>query len=925
MATMNDVIQIVAALTQSIDRMAAQTRDLQNELTQRLIEAIEAIAQTRTKGTIDVKGIGRPDPISGSKEEIQGKWTTWSYKFETWFTSQYTNGERILDWAKQQKDTIKQESIRQFSEDSRIPEEEVKNVDKQLHTAIVHLTQDEALNLVRNTEKKSGLEAYRRIYFEYDPQDPATNWQTLKKLQHCTPVPLERLKQRIEEWETMYRKYTQRTGETLNDDQKQLCIYNFAPEELRRHLDMSRSKLPLYEDMREEIVTYTDTHLSRTGTGAREMDMNWMGKGKKAETKGKGKGKESQPFHHQQWRPRQGGPWQQKGKPSAKSSWEKGNSKGGRPKGYHSPYLFGHDTQKGNYKGKGKERSKGYLSYGKQQVYWMDENDEYEEPQEWNNDDEWQSEQQPNAWDTGDADTYDDDAQSYYDDARDVQSFGLFEEVPTSAQVENEFAKPKRCARRWQHEGSTASPPVKISNQFDVSSADSKENAGSGVEREIQDKPLRKKEFIGVRILRAELCNALQHNKRSGEMTQEGEEEAQQQIHALKQASAVDDAELRHPNGRRFSPRYFVDLRSGMPRRIARKREKDRERSRTFRQEKAEEIHLERQASRKRMMEEDLNVREERFEKSIRGVDAIQSTVSNTVYTTLPPWRKKARDQEHRCYQQSRGPPQERRTENDSIIGQGSVSKHDEKKTRRKIEKKFHETREREDSVAFDAWAQARCLGRWSDLEAIPENDAEFLVQMFTLGSEESDQEETESEENVEVYEVQRGKGTKQEKTRKINDEEEGWQCIEMVVDSGSGEHGLPQEIAEKFEKWYPIREGPNRSFISASKHKLRSKGVQSPVMVMQNGASRRIPFTVMQGLVKPLLSVGKLKRNGFQVVFNDHKTGMHWILDPNTGSKYYLKEQNGVFVLQGWIWMKKGTKRTIEMNATFRRRDIST
>ena len=55
-------------------------------------------------GILDVKDIGKPDVPKGTHEEVQKIWKIWSYKFETWFSSQWGTGQATSDCARRKGD-----------------------------------------------------------------------------------------------------------------------------------------------------------------------------------------------------------------------------------------------------------------------------------------------------------------------------------------------------------------------------------------------------------------------------------------------------------------------------------------------------------------------------------------------------------------------------------------------------------------------------------------------------------------------------------------------------------------------------------------------------------------------------------------------------------------------------------------------------
>ena len=46
------------------------------------------------------EGVGKPSELKGSHDEVAKTWKSWSYKFETWFCSQWPAGQQALDWAR---------------------------------------------------------------------------------------------------------------------------------------------------------------------------------------------------------------------------------------------------------------------------------------------------------------------------------------------------------------------------------------------------------------------------------------------------------------------------------------------------------------------------------------------------------------------------------------------------------------------------------------------------------------------------------------------------------------------------------------------------------------------------------------------------------------------------------------------------------
>ena len=51
------------------------------------VRAFEAM--TKKSNVVDIKGVGKPELLKGSHEDARKVWKTWSYKFESWFSSQF--------------------------------------------------------------------------------------------------------------------------------------------------------------------------------------------------------------------------------------------------------------------------------------------------------------------------------------------------------------------------------------------------------------------------------------------------------------------------------------------------------------------------------------------------------------------------------------------------------------------------------------------------------------------------------------------------------------------------------------------------------------------------------------------------------------------------------------------------------------------
>ena len=111
--------------------LALQLQQGQAQIAQDTPEGLEKLAKgfkesMKRPGTVDVKGIGKPDALKGSHDEVQKVWKSWSYKVETRFCSQSPRGQEALDWA------------------------HIDAIDARLHVAPVSLTMGMPYNAVFN-------------------------------------------------------------------------------------------------------------------------------------------------------------------------------------------------------------------------------------------------------------------------------------------------------------------------------------------------------------------------------------------------------------------------------------------------------------------------------------------------------------------------------------------------------------------------------------------------------------------------------------------------------------------------------------------------------------------------------------------------------------------------------------------------------
>lgn len=274
-----------AAMRQALDQQRTETLQMIKVLS----DSMEKVGSKDKSGVVDVKGVGKPEVLHGeTKEQVKNKWPLWSFGFTTWFVSQYEQADEMLKWAASHNGAIKDRDI-ETEASTRTGWDDALRVNRQLHTALVSLTKGETLSILRNSVAQSGLDGWRRLSREYEPQTAQSNYHLLAKVLRPVRVKeLSGLRGAIETWERLYTQYQERTSDTLSDAIRRLGLQSLCPEALSEHLDLHASRLGNYDAMRAEIDTYLDIKTSAPMSSDDPMDVDALGKGK---AKGKGKGK----------------------------------------------------------------------------------------------------------------------------------------------------------------------------------------------------------------------------------------------------------------------------------------------------------------------------------------------------------------------------------------------------------------------------------------------------------------------------------------------------------------------------------------------------------------------------------------------------------------------------------------------------------
>ena len=366
--------RIISQMAVQQDRQFQQFQEHQGELLRQLM--------TNKKQLVDSKGIGKPSVFKSEP----GKFNSWSFKFQNFVNSIFNGAHEAFLWAENHEDIpITQEELRhEFLEPvsgEAIPE--ILEMDKQVYAAISQLMEGEAEDIVRNTEPKSGLEAWRKLIKKYDPMASGRRRNLMNQILQPPKCKIQELQSGLEKWETLIRVYERRRGADgqtgkIPEDIKIGVITEMCPDVLKTHLQLNQDKFRDYSDVRMQIMNYLEVKVNSDGPVPMDIGsfQQHPYKGKdKGRGKGKGKGGDRWCDHcrttthssSQCWYKGKGAP-EDKGKGKAKGKYHYQDNIKGKGQGsyqshsahHHYPSSKGKVDPKGKSKGKGKWKGKGF-------------------------------------------------------------------------------------------------------------------------------------------------------------------------------------------------------------------------------------------------------------------------------------------------------------------------------------------------------------------------------------------------------------------------------------------------------------------------------------------------------------------------------------------------------------------------------------
>ena len=131
--------------------------------------------------------------------------------------------------------------------------------------------------------------------------------------------------------------------------------------------------------------------------------------------------------------------------------------------------------------------------------------------------------------------------------------------------------------------------------------------------------------------------------------------------------------------------------------------------------------------------------------------------------------------------------------------------------------------------------------------------------------------------------------------------ENNGWQEIELAVDSGATETVMGEDMLDFIDVKEGLASKRGVEYEVANGHKIPNLGEKKFVGTSDEGMTRHITAQVCD-VNKALLSVKRMMAAGNRVVFDAEGS---YIEDKSTKEKMWMREDKGLFMLK--LWVKKG------------------
>ena len=204
-----------------------------------------------------------PDAYDGNDA---GGFRTWQIKVANYLSNDDNDMvEELLDWAGKHKEEItKNEFDAKATDEGWDDNQEHTKFSKVLYRFLLAKTGENANRVVQNGNPGDGVDAWRRLVFQYDPNLASMSQCHLKMiLSIARAKDANEAVSNIQKLEEYIRKNEKNRDRELDEEIKVQRMYDILPANIEKHLILeSRDKEANYEDIRRGALTWVMTHTS---------------------------------------------------------------------------------------------------------------------------------------------------------------------------------------------------------------------------------------------------------------------------------------------------------------------------------------------------------------------------------------------------------------------------------------------------------------------------------------------------------------------------------------------------------------------------------------------------------------------------------------------------------------------------------------
>ena len=206
-----------------------------------------------------------PDGFDGKTAE---SFKAWKLKIVNYLSlDDNDRTEQILDWAGKLKDKITDDIFDDKSIDEKWDPDEIqdhKKFSKLLYRFLMAKTTDTANRIVQNGDPGNGVDAWRRLMFQFEPNLASVTQCHLKAI-----LAIPRAKDAtdavsiIQKLDDLIRRYEKARNKELDEELKVQRMFDILPIAIEQHLVLEhRDKEPTFDDLRKRALTWIMAHTS---------------------------------------------------------------------------------------------------------------------------------------------------------------------------------------------------------------------------------------------------------------------------------------------------------------------------------------------------------------------------------------------------------------------------------------------------------------------------------------------------------------------------------------------------------------------------------------------------------------------------------------------------------------------------------------